>query len=261
MRWIFGLFAMLGTAPLSAHEFWIAPSDFTLFADQPLVADLRIGEGFVGSTFPYLPPRFERFDVIVGEDVLPLPGRMGDDPAVNLSDLPNGLLVLAYVSTPATVTYDDPDVYARFLEDEGLGFATARNAERGLSVVGLTERFTRHAKSLVAVGDGAGQDRRIGLKVELVAGLNPYVDDLSNGLPIQAFRDGETFGNALLRVLKRLPDGSLSETRITTDADGRATVAVTDGATVLANIVALDEEEGTAQWHSHWASLTFSFLQ
>ncbi len=248
----------LTTGPASAHEFWIAPADYTLTADQPLVAELRVGEGFVGDTFPYLPPRFTRFDVIASDEVLPMPGRMGDSPAVNVAGLPSGLLVLAYVSTASTVTYTDAETYDRFLREEGLDFAVARNAARGLEPVGLTERFTRHAKSLVAVGEGAGQDRRLGLKVEIVAGANPYTDDTSDGLPVQAFRDDAPFANMLLRVLARGPDGSVTETRLITDDEGRTTIPAMPGATLLANIVALDEETGAAQWHSHWASLTFA---
>lgn len=244
--------------PLSAHEFWIAPADYTLTPDQPLVAELRVGQDFTGDTFPYLPPRFVRFDLIAGDEVLPLPGRIGDDPALNVSELPEGLLVLAYVSTPSSVTYEDADTYASYLAQEGLEFAADRNAARGIDPVGMTERFTRHAKSLVAVGNAAGQDRRLGLKVEIVAGVNPYVDDISDGLPVQLFRDGDVFPEALLRILMRLPDGALREVRLTTDAEGRATVPTVPGATVLANVVALYEEEGEAQWHSHWASLTFA---
>lgn len=251
----------LAAGPVAAHEFWIAPADFTLAPDAALVAELRVGERFAGDTFPYLPPRFVRFDLVAGDEVLPLPGRIGDDPALNVSGLPEGLIVLAYVSTPSTVTYADAATYESYITQEGLEFAADRNAARGIDPVGMSERFTRHAKSLVAVGDGAGQDRRLGLKLEIVAGANPYLDDVAAGLPVQVFRDGDAFAGALLRVLTRLPDGTLREARATTDGEGRAIVPTVPGATVLANVVALDEEEGEVPWHSHWASLTFAVPQ
>ncbi len=253
-------FGLLAAAPVAAHEFWIAPRDFTLDADQALVAELRVGEGMRGDTFPYLPPRFVRFDVIAGGETIPMPGRIGDDPAVNVSGLPDGLLELVYVSTGSEVTYSDAQTYARFIEDEGLDYVAARNAERGLDPVGLTEAFTRYAKSLVAVGTGRGEDRAAGLKIEIVSGLNPYRDDFSDGLPLQALLDGGPHAGARLRVLQRHASGEVTEDRYETDAEGRATVAVTPGASVLANVVWLEElaGPGTAAWHSHWASLTFA---
>lgn len=248
----------LVAGPLAAHEFWIAPADFTLAPDEPLVAELRVGERFAGDTFPYLPPRFVRFDLVAGAEVLPLPGRIGDDPALNVSDLPEGLVVLAYVSIPTSVTYADAAIYEAYLEQEGLEFAADRNAARGIDPVGMTERFTRHAKSLVAVGDGEGQDRRLGLKLEIVAGANPFRDDVAAGLPVQLFRNGTSFSDNLLRVYTRSPDGTVREDRLKTDSEGRAVVPTVSGATMLVSAVALDEEEGAARWHSHWASLTFA---
>ncbi len=252
--------ALLGAGHAAAHEFWIEPLDFTIAADRPLVAELRVGEHMRGQTFPYLPPRFARFDVLAGDEAFPMPGRIGDSPAVNVSDLPDGLLSLVYVSTPSELTYDDADVYARFIEEEGLGHVAERNVERGLDPVGLTESFSRYAKSLVAVGEGAGADRVAGLKVEIVAELNPYRDDLSAGLPLRALLDGDPFEGVRLRVLQRLPNGEVTEDRYRTDAAGRASVVIARGATVLANVVWMEEppHDGAADWHSHWASLTFA---
>ena len=252
--------AMLAAAPAAAHEFWIEPLDFTLGDGQPLVAELMNGEHLSGSTFPYLPPRFTRFDVLAGDEVIPMPGRIGDRPAVNVSGVPEGLLVLAYVSIPAELTYDDAETYARFIEEEGLEHVAARNAERGLQPVGLTEAFSRHAKTLVAVGDGAGADQVAGLKVEIVADLNPYRDDLSDGLPLRALLHGGPLEGARMRLLQRLPTGEVTEDRYRTDAEGRAVVSVAPGATVLANVVWMEEPTGAdaADWHSHWASLTFA---
>ncbi len=252
---------LLVSAPVTAHEFWIEPRDFTLDANQDLVAELRVGEDMRGDTFPYLPPRFVRFDVLSGDETFPMPGRIGDDPAVNVSGLPVGLLELVYVSTASEVTYTDASTYARFIEDEGLEHVAARNAERGLDPVGLTEAFTRYVKSLVAVGDGVGADRVAGLKIEIVSGLNPYRDDLSDGLPLQVLLDGEPNAGTRLRLLQRHASGELTEDRYETDDEGRAVVVVEPGATVLANVVWLEEltaGPGKAAWHSHWASLTFA---
>ena len=75
----------------------------------------------------------------------------------------------------------------------------ARHAARGLPELAFREAYTRYAKSLVAVGAGKGSDARVGLKIEVVAGANPYTDDLSGAMPVQVFyldrgtRDGLPF--------------------------------------------------------------------
>jgi hypothetical protein len=252
------LLALCLAAPAAAHEFWIAPADYILDPGQDLVAELRVGEGFVGDTLSYFPPSFVAFDLLAGEDRIPLPGRMGDDPALNVSGLPEGLLTLVYVSQPSEVTYDDPEVYARFLETEGLQDIAARNAERGLDPVGMTERFTRHARALVASGAGEGADRPAGLRLEIVAETNPYAGDTPE-IALQVLLDGGPHGAAPLRVLARGPDGTVTETRHATDAEGRARIPAPPGAEILANTVWLEETDPAtgAPWHSHWASLTF----
>ncbi len=73
---------------------------------QPLIAVPRLGPNFAGDAFCDLPPHFASFDHMVGEEVLPLPGRIADDPAPNVSDLPGGLLVSGHVPTPPSIAAD-----------------------------------------------------------------------------------------------------------------------------------------------------------
>lgn len=256
------LAAFLPAAAARAHEFWIEPADFTLGPDQDLVAALLIGPEFVGATFPYLPQRFERFDLISGDETFALPGRIGDDPALNVSDLPEGLAILAYVSTPSLVTYEDMAVYASFIAEKNLDWLPARNAERGLSVPGLTERFTRYAKSLVGVGNAAGEDRAVGLRTEIVAGLNPYRDDITGGMPMTVLLEGNPRREVPVEIFQRLPDGEVTYETTYTDDTGRVLLEPRPGAVVLVNSVAMlpidpPEADGAA-WHSLWASITFA---
>ena len=42
-------------APASAHEFWIEPIDYTVDKNQPMLAEVRSGEHFLGDVFPFMP--------------------------------------------------------------------------------------------------------------------------------------------------------------------------------------------------------------
>ena len=64
MRFLSTLFTCLFLARAAvAHEFWIAPEDYTVDPGAPIVADLRVGQDFEGSPQTYFPNRFARFEV------------------------------------------------------------------------------------------------------------------------------------------------------------------------------------------------------
>lgn len=80
------LFCVLfAQAPMTlAHEFWIEPIEFQVQKDQKLEADLKNGEFFKGSRQSFFANRNTSFQAVLGENVTPISGRMGDRPAIQL---------------------------------------------------------------------------------------------------------------------------------------------------------------------------------
>ena len=66
------------------------------------------------------------------------------------------------------------------------------------------ETYRRYAKSLVAVGDGKGSDRDVGLDTEIIALANPYTDDVSGGLPVLVTLYGEPRKDAQVETYRWL---------------------------------------------------------
>ncbi|WP_438362861.1 DUF4198 domain-containing protein [Nioella halotolerans] len=248
--------------PAAAHEFWIAPMDYTVSADAPLEARLRVGEDFEGTPMAYLPRNFSRFDLAIGDSVLPVEGRLGQHPAVVVEDHGSGLAVVLHETTPREVHYDDWDSFLRFAAHKDFTDIEARHQSRGLPMGGFRESYTRHAKSLIASGDGAGADRAFGLRTEFVALANPYTDSLSGGLPVLLLLDGAPRADAQVELFERAPDGTVTVTLHRTDADGRAVLPVDPDNEYLADAVSLmpvePAEDGDPVWHTLWASLTFA---
>ena len=256
-------FLTLLAMPLFAHEFWLMPRDFSPEPGANLEIDIKVGQDFKGNTYGYSPQQFNSFEVMSSTARMPVTGRIGDYPAVNQAPAGDGLNVVTHFSTSSRLVWDDRAKFDTFLATHGLEWVLAAHAERGLPEVGFAEAFTRFAKTLVALGNGVGNDFRTGLFFELVAGANPYTDDLSAGLPVQLFFMEDPVAGAQIDIFYVPEGGELTRTQVLTDDQGRATIPPTGPGDVMLNAVIMIEPfaEDAARtdvvWHSLWASLTY----
>lgn len=245
-----------------AHEFWIDPERFEVAPGAPIVANLRVGQDFAGSPQSYFPARFERFDVKMGDTMREVEGRLGDMPAMNMALEDEGLAIIVHETKGDSLQYRERALFEQFVVHKDLGDVLERHAERGLPELKFREAYSRYAKSLVAVGDGAGSDLPVGLKIEIVAGANPYTDELSGEIPVFVYYEAAPRQNEQVEVFERTPEGDVESFVLRTDDKGRATVPVKSGHTYLVDSVAMedtgnDDPEAGPVWHSAWASLTF----
>lgn len=249
-------------APAQAHEFWIEAEDYTVAPGAEVVARFRNGQELSGSSFSYIPARSARFDMIAGGSVSPAPARIGDNPAFRAGDLPEGLLTLVHETTDRFVTYSEWEKWVTFTDHKDFAFAQGGHLDRGLPATGFRESYRRHAKALIAVGEGRGEDAARGLLVEFVAGANPYTDDLSAGLPVQLLFDGAPRPDAQIEMFEKNGAGEVEVTLHRTDAAGGAVLPVKAGHEYLLDHVVIlplePEQEDDAVWQTHWAALTFA---
>ncbi|MFD1341669.1 DUF4198 domain-containing protein [Litorisediminicola beolgyonensis] len=261
-RYILAALLAFAAAPLSAHEFWISPVDYTVAPSAPAVADLRVGENFKGAAFSFLPPNFVRFDLAMGDTVVAVEGRPGDRPALNMVPPDaEGLLTVIHETRAYDLTYDSVENFESFVRHKDAEWAVARRVERGLADEPVRESYIRYAKSLIAIGDGGGMDQDRGLLIEIVAEANPYTIDPADGLPVQVLFEGAPRADAQIELFAKSPDGTVEVTLHRTDGEGRVTIPVAPGHQYLVDSVVLREsdpaETNGAEWESLWASLTF----
>ena len=245
-----------------SHEFWLSPDDYTLSDADVMQVRLRVGSDMKGPALSYLPHDIARFDVVQGDAVRPVVARMGDNPALVMEALTDGLAVAVIETADSRLTYKEFAVFGRFVAHKDFRTAIADHRARGLPDTGFQETYRRHAKTLIAVGDGAGADRAMGLKIEIVALANPYTDDLSAGMPLLVLLDGAPRADVQVELFQTTSDGTVTSTMHRTDAQGRVTVPVLPGMEYMADNVdlrALDNNDPMVGpvWHSDWASLTF----
>ncbi|MFZ7091854.1 DUF4198 domain-containing protein [Primorskyibacter sp. 2E233] len=252
---------LLWAAPGQAHEFWIDPLSTQVVPGAPLMADIRVGQDLKGPAYSYIPPNFSRFDIVLGDQTLPVEGRGGDKPALNMAVPGEGLAVVVHVTKDYKLTYTEWEKFVNFCTHKDFEWVLQAHLDRGFSQEKVREQYSRHAKSLIAIGEGAGSDREIGLEVELVALANPYIDDVSGGFPVRALYQGKAQANMQVELFDRAPDGSVEVRQYRTDDTGRALLEVEPGHFYLADHVVMREMTPEADtdpaWESLWASLTF----
>lgn len=254
-----GLFVWGSVA--NAHEFWISPEAYVIPNGSEVQAQLRVGQEFSGAGYSFNPRNFTRFELVQGDTVTPVEGRIGDTPALGMEAPDEGLLVVVHETTANSLSYTDMEKFRKFAVHKDFEWVMDTHTERGLSTNKFYERYHRYAKSLISVGNGTGADRNMGLKTEIVALANPYTDALDT-LPVQVLLDGAPRADAQIEVFERAPDDTVKITLHRTDAEGRGDVPVKPGHEYLVDAVALlplEPGDGPSDpvWWSLWASLTF----
>ncbi len=245
-----------------AHEFWIDPVAYQVAQRQMAEANLRVGEAFRGAPQPYLTQAFSRFDVVSQDRARPVAARLGDIPALRMADLPEGLAVIVHETTGQDLIWSEWERFVDFATHKELGDVAAMQAARGLDQTDVAEVFFRHAKSLIAVGQGAGRDARMGLRTEFVALANPYLDDLTDGFAVQLWLDATPRADVQVEMFAKAPDGAVTVTLHRTDDQGIAVLPVVPGQRYMIDAVVLEpvtpQAQGDAEWRTLWANMTFA---
>jgi len=246
------------------HEFWIEPEKYQVTPGSDVVAELRVGQNFSGASQSYLPQQFRRFEYGADGQIAPITGRLGDRPAARLEPLGEGLVVLIHETADLKITWDEFEKFENFVNHKGAEWVLETHQAEGLSKVDVAEAYSRYAKSLVAVGPGAGSDFETGLETEIIALENPYTDDMADGIDVRVLYQGMPRANEQIEVFEKPEDGDVSVFTLRTDDSGTATIPVKPGHEYMLDSVVLRKpNEALASsrnvlWESLWANLTFA---
>ena len=263
LRPIMTLVFIAATAmPALAHEFWIDPLGWQVEPGQALAANIRVGQNMKGMALPYIPSDTRRFELITPKGAYAAGGQIGDRPALQMTAVDDGLHVVVHVTGDNKLTYSDFELFSGFVIHKDLAGTLESHQARDLPETGFSELYSRYAKALIAVGDGAGADRDLGLLTEITALANPYTDDLSDGFPVRLTYQGAPRADAQIEVFFRPIGGDVSAFMVRTDADGLARVPVKPGHVYMLDAVVMrplePEDDDGPFWESLWANLTFS---
>lgn len=176
-----------------------------------------------------------------------------------------GTYVLGASLRQRLITMKGP-AFNDYLRDDGLPEILAARKAKGELAKPSTERYAKHVKALVQVGDArtASYATVLGYPAELVPMENPY--EVAHGarvLHVKALVDGKPVPDQVVLAGGRTASGArIAVQSVRTDADGVATIALaTSGAWYVKFIKMVRvpaAPRDSVDYESKWATLTFA---
>ena len=172
------------------------------------------------------------------------------------------------VSTGARVIPLTGPEFTEYLVHEGLVDEIAQREAAGESNDDAAERYSKHVKAIVQVGDDRSGEwaKELGYPVEIIPLRNPYDLVVGDELQVRFLRAGEPVENALLYANYEFnphshddAGGHTEAVEARTDADGVATIPLVGGGRWYIRTIHMVEtpSEADIDYESNWATLTF----
>ena len=131
----------------------------------------------------------------------------------------------------------------------------------------VTERYSKHVKALVQVGEArsSGYAHELGYPVEFVPLRNPYELQVGDPLEVRFLRDGRPVPDHLVYASYEghhshdASDGHVEAVRTRTDAHGVARIELSHAGKWYVRAIHMVErpDEAGVDYESNWATLTF----
>lgn len=214
-----------------AHDFWLEPTHFSLSADQPQSVSIFIGHPDEKIRWDLQPERLIAVRSFGADKMRDQFQYYRDgDPALTMSGHSEGVYWLT-VETQDSISELPADRFNAYIEKENLtAIALHRIQKRTTQDAGI-ERYSRRAKTLVAVGDWTDTSdshitQPLGLTLEIVPKANPLTAEPGAQVPLEVRYRGQALPGAQIKIIRL--DGGLQDEEaietVLTDPDGVATV-------------------------------------
>lgn len=171
------------------------------------------------------------------------------------------------VSTAARVITLSAEEFNEYLVHDGITDAIEQREEAGKTNDEATERYSKHVKALVQVGDArSGQwAHELGYPVEFMPLGNPYALGRGDELQVRFLRAGEPVANQLVHANYEdhhshdAAGGHAEAVTTRTNADGIATIPLSRTGRWYVRTIHMVEttDEADVDYESNWATLTF----
>jgi uncharacterized GH25 family protein len=241
----------------AAHAFWVQPDDFWLNPRAALSWTLQVGDALARQPSPLPADRITRFEAIgpsgAAQDLRAGAIRLGRP----------GAYLVALETDNRAYSHQSATRFNDYLEAEGLTPALDYRARSHRMHVDGFERYSRAAKSIVAVGPRDRQAtvnvaRPLGLRLEIVPEINPYVRRRPPQFPVRVLYLGKALP-ALVKLMSLDENLALTDQQRTNVA-GVASFAMPPGGRWLMNVIWTMPRTNAADadYETTFSSLTFA---
>jgi uncharacterized GH25 family protein len=255
--------ALLLATPVRAHDYWLEFQPLQPTAGSELDLSLWVGEDFVAeSQKPLQKPRTVALRHITNtsdEDLLPV-ATDGAAPLLrrNLASAGGHLLVVERDAAHITMRARK---FNHYLEHEGLHHALSERRQALEHLWPASERYTRHLKAFVQVGNAAdGVSMKVlGQRLELVPDRDLATLEPGDRLGVVVLFAGQPLTGLQVEAFVR-DGGAARGQKATSDAAGRVEFSVGQSGAWLVRTVHMQRCRGCkdADWESSWAGYSFA---
>lgn len=253
-------------SPATAHEFWMVPEPFTVAPGGTTQLTMHVGEQFVGDLVPFSTRYVASLRHYANGRATDLEAYVPPGaqlPALRLAMDTSGSHMVAFDSNPSQVTLS-ADKFHAYLHEEGLDHIIAQRDRAKQTETPGRERFRRHVKTLMRVGDVSDGTYavRTGQRLEIIPSSDPLAARAGDTLPVQLLFDGKPLAGALVKAWHKRGRQTLI-VRVRTDAEGKAVFDLPyAGAWMISVVHMLPATDGKEiDWDSHWGNLTFELRE
>ncbi len=151
--------------------------------------------------------------------------------------------------------------FNEYLRVDGIPDVLAARERDGELGEDVWERYGKHIKAIVQVGDTRSDDfnTRLGYPAEIVPAMNPYELNVGDVILVHCLVDGEPVAGQLVIAGGHGANGAIDQTERRTRADGSVSFTISETGRwyiKFINMVKL-ESEPDIDYESKWATLTF----
>ena len=250
-------------AVAAAHDLFLKPSRF--FVPENTEVRVRVLNGtFTRSENAVARNRLADVSVVTPTRRMPLDTAewtvTGDTSTFHIHTRGAGTYVIGVSTRPSFIDLSADD-FNLYLRDDGIPDVLAARQRDGELGKPARERYHKHVKALVQVGDTPSDHYAtvLGYPAEIVPVENPYSLRSGASLRVKTLVDGKPVANQLvLYGGVTATDTPIEAKSVRSDAQGVATIALSTPGTWFIKFINMARVQGdTVDYESKWASLTF----
>ncbi len=254
---------MTSATAAAAHDFWVQPRDFVAEPGATVPVTIEVGHGPARQRWSAPIDRITTFAAVGPNGTRDI--RTALRPAGGPSDadigfsVPGSYIVVLETSRAESIL---PAIrFNDYVKAEGIAPAIAARAATGTTEAPGREFYSRRAKALIRIGDGAAPQpqvtRPVGLTLEIVPGVDPTAPAFAMSLPVTVLYAGRPLAGAFVKLTNLDFDGRPVATHVT-DAGGHATFAIPFKGLWQMNVVwTRPIKDPKADFDTVFSSLTF----